>query len=192
VLHATYREPIRAVGDFNIRMNRSDDLFVDQLRTLNGRQLLAPASSRQLVGTLHGRCHHLYNVAGRLRCVSVEDVGPTKAIISSCAAWETMQYTRSVRSRPFSSVACCSKNAGQVIGRQSDTDVCSETLVYLNTVQINQCLNCPTPTGWARVRGADSDLQMGDNYGERSEPKKVFARGGGIIHPETAKLTMLE
>jgi hypothetical protein len=31
----------------------------------------------------------------------------------------------------------------------------------------------------------------GDNYGARSEPNKFFARGG-IIHPETAKLAMLE
>jgi hypothetical protein len=31
----------------------------------------------------------------------------------------------------------------------------------------------------------------GDNYGERSEPKNFFARGG-IIYPETAKLTMLD
>jgi hypothetical protein len=40
-------------------------------------------------------------------------------------------------------------------------------------------------------RGADSDSQVGDNYGERSEPKKFFC-SRGIIHPETAKLTMLE
>jgi hypothetical protein len=34
--------------------------------------------------------------------------------------------------------------------------------------------------------------KWGDNYGEQSEPKKIFLLAGEIIHPETAKLTMLE
>jgi hypothetical protein len=46
------------------------------------------------------------------------------------------------------------------------------------------------------VMGLTSDDEQGrrlgfasgrDNYGERSEPKNVFARGG-LISPETAKL----
>lgn len=40
--------------------------------------------------------------------------------------------------------------------------------------------------------GAPTQIRKwGDNYGERSEPKKFYTRGE-IIHPETAKLAMLE
>jgi hypothetical protein len=43
-----------------------------------------------------------------------------------------------------------------------------------------------------QVAGAPTQIRKwGDNYGERSETKNFFC-SWGIIHPETAKLTMLE
>ena len=73
---ATYPDPVYITGDFNIRLDRSEDLHAQQLHTLvecYGLELHATGLTHQLGGTLDAVIAH--DAIGRPNCVSVEDIG---------------------------------------------------------------------------------------------------------------------
>jgi hypothetical protein len=70
-----YRESVYIIGDFNIRLDRPDDLHADQLRLLvacYGLVLHATRPTHQLDGTLDAVIK--LDSSGRPDCVAVEDV----------------------------------------------------------------------------------------------------------------------
>jgi hypothetical protein len=61
-------------------------------------------------------------------------------------------------------------------------------LVIVRIYSFNTAIVLGSVTAGLSHTGALTRIhKWGDNYGERSEPKNFFARGG-IINPETAKL----
>jgi len=73
---ATYQEPIYITGDFNIRLDRVDDPWADQLRLLvdcYGLVLQSTGPTHKLGGTLDAVITH--DATGRPNCVEVVDTG---------------------------------------------------------------------------------------------------------------------
>lgn len=73
---ATYREPVFIVGDFNVRLDRPDDPYVAQFRTLVGCYGLVlhdTTATHQRGGTLDAVITHATD--GLPECVAVLDVG---------------------------------------------------------------------------------------------------------------------
>ena len=73
---ATYHEPIYIAGDFNIRLDRPEDPWADQLRLLvdcYGLVLHSTGPTYKLGGTMDAIVSH--DVSGRPNHVEVEDTG---------------------------------------------------------------------------------------------------------------------
>ena len=94
---ATYPDPVYITGDFNIRLDRPEDLRAEQLRRpmlveCHGLELHATGPTHQPGGTLDAVI--TYDATGRPYCVSVEDVGLSDHYL---LRWE-VDFTRTVPS----------------------------------------------------------------------------------------------